>query len=465
LSCKTLHLTNAYHPTSGGIRTFYRALLREANNQQRPMRLIVPAARDEIEEVGRCGRVYHVRSSPAPAFDRRYRMLWPIDYLAPGGRIAEILRREQPDLVEVCDKYSLFYLAAVLRKRLLRGIRRPVLAGLSCERMDDNVAAYLSAHPAARRFAGWYVRNIYGPPFDYHIANSAYTARELQTHLWDRADDFVRVAPMGVDTSRFDPLLRDPALRRELLARAGGTIWSVLLLYAGRLAPEKNVRLLIDMLEHLVRLRADGAAAGRVRALVGSAGQSARTRDYRLVIAGDGPLADELRADADRRVPGRVLFLGALGDVNAIATHFASADVFIHPNPKEPFGIAPLEAMASGVPVVLPNAGGVLSYACDDNAWLAAPSAPAFADAVLDASTRRDERRILAARYTAQLHDWPAVARQWFALYDDLIARRSGVVPCVRGVADGDDPRRAESASVALSANGAPVAHRTFPDA
>ena len=59
---KTLHLTNAYHPTSGGIRTFYRALLREANNQARPLRLIVPGEHDEIEEVGRFGRVYHLRT-------------------------------------------------------------------------------------------------------------------------------------------------------------------------------------------------------------------------------------------------------------------------------------------------------------------------------------------------------------------------------------------------------------------
>jgi alpha-1,6-mannosyltransferase len=213
----------------------------------------------------------------------------------------------------------------------------------------------------------------------------------------------VRVAPMGVDTARFDPLFRDPALRRDLLARAGGTSWSVLLFYAGRLSPEKNVGLLIETLARLARRR---------------------PRDYRLVIAGDGPLANQLREEADRCAPGRVLFTGAIADANVLATHYASADVFVHPNPKEPFGIAPLEAMASGVPVVLPNAGGVLSYASAANAWLASPDAASFADAIVAAATHPEPARILAGRYTAQLHDWPAVARRWFALYDDLIARQ-----------------------------------------
>ena len=80
MAIKTLHLTNAYHPTSGGIRTFYRALLEGANAERRRMRLVVPAEHDRIEDVGEFGRVYHVKARPAPAFDRRYRMILPPAY-------------------------------------------------------------------------------------------------------------------------------------------------------------------------------------------------------------------------------------------------------------------------------------------------------------------------------------------------------------------------------------------------
>ncbi len=66
-----------------------------------------------------------------------------------------------------------------------------------------------------------------------------------------------------------------------------------------------------------------------------------------------------------------MLFYGHVGARETLARLYASCDVFVHPNPREPFGIGPLEAMASGVPLVAPAAGGLLSYANDTNAWLA----------------------------------------------------------------------------------------------
>lgn len=281
MAIKTLHLTNAYHPTSGGVRTFYRAMLDRANAERRRMRLIVPGEHDDVEDVGGFGRIYFVRSDPAPAFDRRYRMIRPPPYLRQTGRLRDILRCEQPDLIEICDKYSLCHLAALLRRRFVHGVRRPVLVGLSCERMDDNVAAYLAAGAAGRAFARRYIRHIYGPPFDAHIANSEYTADELRRCLWDRDPGFITVAPMGVEVQSFGPVHRDRQYRRQLLSDCGGTPESTLLLYAGRLSPEKNVGLLIDMMASLSRI-------------------SARypDRDYRLVIAGDGPLARMALLDA-----------------------------------------------------------------------------------------------------------------------------------------------------------------------
>ena len=404
MAIKTLHLTNAYHPTSDGIRTFYRALLARANDERRALCLVVPGPSDAIEEVGKYGRIYFLTARQAPAFDRRYRVPLPDAYLPPASsRLRAILEAEQPDLVEICDKYSLFYLAAMLRKAWLPSVKRPTLVGLSCERMDDNVSAYLSSGPIGRAFTRWYLRHIYGPPFDVHIANSEYTADELRRSLWDRAPDFIHVCPMGVDFSAFGPVHRDLALRRQLLADAGGTPDSVLLLYAGRLSPEKNVRLLIDTLAHLQRP---------------ASGQPAR--DYRLVLAGDGPMAGRLLAEAARRVPGRVRWLGAIQDRTILARHYASADVFLHPNPREPFGIGPLEAMASRVPVVLPSAGGVLSYATTHNAWLAAPVGEAFALAVRVAVCLPDQARLAAARETARALDWSTVASRYFRLYDAL---------------------------------------------
>ncbi len=410
MAIKTLHLTNAYHATSGGIRTFYRALLTRANEEQRLLRLVVPGAVDGVEEVGSFGRIYTVKARPSPAFDSRYRLMLPGTYLGRHGRIRKILEDEQPDLVEICDKYSLFYLAALLRKHWLADIKRPTLVGLSCERMDDNVAAYVSASGAGRSFSRAYMRHLYGPAFDAHIANSEYTAAELRRSLWDRPPDFVHVSPMGVEFTAFGPVHRDRQLRRRLLAQAGGAQDSILLFYAGRLSPEKNPGLLIEMLQHLQRPTAWDDR-----------------RDYRLVLAGDGPMTERFLSDASAKARHRVLWVGSIRDRAELARYYASADVFVHPNPREPFGIAPLEAMASRLPVVLPSAGGVLSYASSANAWLAEPDGASFAHAVRAATSRPDDARLSAAAETARHLDWSRVASRFFKLYEQLHRRRQVV--------------------------------------
>jgi len=394
---KTLHLTNAYHETSGGIRTFYHSLLEQGNRLGRETVLVVPGATSGVEAVGQ-GRIYTVQAPHAPAFDRRYRLLLPHRYLPfIGAEVVTILEREQPDLVEICDKYALPYLAAMLRKHWHPAAGRPTLVGLSCERFDDNMAAYLSVSAAARRFTRWYVRHIYGPPFDFHVAVSGYTADELRQAMPDRAPGFIRVLPMGVAAGAFGPHRRSASLRSRLLAEAGGTDASVLLFYAGRLSPEKNLPLLVDTMAQL---------------------QAAGGRDYRLVVAGAGPLEGWLHEQGRTRLAGRLLGCGVLGRA-ALAEHLASCDVFVHPNPREPFGIAPLEAMASGVPVVAPRAGGVLEYATDQNAWLAAPEPSAFAGAVR-AAADGDAARVAAAQQTARDFDWAEAARRYFELYDAL---------------------------------------------
>ena len=66
MAIKTLHLTNAWHECSGGIATFYRALLDAGNRHKRPVRLVVPGPLDRVEEVGAFGRIYFVAAPKAP---------------------------------------------------------------------------------------------------------------------------------------------------------------------------------------------------------------------------------------------------------------------------------------------------------------------------------------------------------------------------------------------------------------
>src|SRR5262249_35787059 len=154
--------------------------------------------------------------------------------------------------------------------------------------------------------------------------------------------DRVFVNQCGVDNVTFSPKHKDLAARARISARLGLPSNARLLLYAGGISPEKNVKLLMDLMREL---RTD------------------EQQQFHLAIAGDGPALGDLRKQARLKTPGVITFLGHITDKFELASLYANADAFVHTNPNEPFGIAPLEALASGLPLVAPNAGGVVSYA------------------------------------------------------------------------------------------------------
>src|SRR5262249_32638621 len=233
-SIKTIHITNAYHPHSGGIASYYRALMQLADQQGRSMCLIVPGERSYVEEIGEHGRIYYVKSPHAPFFDRTYRMMLPHRYLF--GRyslINKILVEEQPDLVEICDKYAVSYVAGLIRSKRMNGFKRPVLVGLSCERMDDNLAAHCfhdRQNEPGRKFARFFMSQIYVPMFDYHIANSTYTSEELKEANNPENAKEIFVCPGGVDRQSFSTSWKSMVSRLELNAMVGANSRSKLLL-------------------------------------------------------------------------------------------------------------------------------------------------------------------------------------------------------------------------------------------
>ena len=138
------------------------------------------------------------------------------------------------------------------------------------------------------------------------------------------------------------------------------------------------------------------------------------------ISPGDGPLAENLRSEAEKLGSTRSL-LGHL-DKETLSNYYANADVFVHPNPKEPFGIAPLEAMASGVPTLAPRSGGILSYADDDNAWLVEPKFDQFARAINEITSNESERlrRTENAIKTARSNTREISTDRLFATYDEM---------------------------------------------
>lgn len=427
---KSVHLTNYYHKNSGGISTAYNRLLEAANRRRRPVRLIVPGARDEREEVGEFGRIYYVKAGHSPIFDKRYRIMLPWKtYIFDQSPIKKILREEKPDIIEIGEKYSLALLAGLIRRGFLKSVGRPMLVHFSCERMDDNLRAFVSGAKPFRWFARRVMGNYVFPMFDYHLANSDYTAQELFDAVAAETNprrskaffnfcwrffqasrlpvgERVFVNNCGADNTLFSVGRKRAAAREKILGEAGFPENAIILLYAGRLSPEKNVRLLPEIL----------------RSLIEFSKRDARRREFYLLVAGEGPQTEWLKGELEKHAPGRYKFLGHVAEREKLADIYANADVFLHPNPREPFGIAPLEAMASGLPVVVPKSGGVLSYASDENAWLASASAKDYAAAVRDifSDEARRAAKIKNALETAQAFTWENSTDRLFALYDAM---------------------------------------------
>lgn len=421
---KSVHITNYYHRNSGGISTSYNNLLAAAERHKRYIVLIVPGEKDEVEQVNEYAKIYYVAARQSPIFDKRYRMIMPWQFMQKGTRIREILLAEKPDMIEICDKYSLSLMGAMIRTNNFKKLGRPMLVHFSCERMDDNVASYISRSKIGK----WFSRCIMGKYnfglYDFHLANSTYTAEEFydsiekpDTWFSKRLLNFswrffkaakvpyqerIFVCPRGVDSEKYNSQRQSDEIKRKMREHAGIPADSTVLLYAGRISPEKNIGLLLDFMKILAK---------------------DEKRDFRLVIAGMGPQAEWLKNETAKQIPNKIVQLGHI-DKETLADYYANADVFVHPNPKEPFGIAPLEAMASGVPVVAPNSGGILSYATDENTWLVEPTGKAFAEAINEVINHPEltKQKIVKALETTQNNTWEKSTERLLMTYNRIFA-------------------------------------------
>jgi glycosyltransferase involved in cell wall biosynthesis len=424
---KSVHLTNYYHENSGGISTAYNHLLEAGNRQKRYVRLIVPGEIAKVKEIGEFGRIYFVKAGAFPFFDNSYRVLLPDKYTFDDSPIRKILFDEMPDLIEICDKYSISLLAGVIRKGYLKELKRPMLVHLSCERMDDNIASYISGGKIGNRFARRFMSNFNFPMFDFYTANSTYTAGEILDSLLadrnpNRSESFfefclkffnaaklpveerVFINQCGVDTEIFTHKRKADLKRKSILAELNIPESAKVLLYAGRISPEKNVQLLPEIMS-----------------LLGND----KDNDFRLIVAGNGPKKCWLESELKKFAPNKYNFIGHLTDKEKLADLYANVDIFIHPNPREPFGIGPLEAMSSGTAVIAPNSGGVLSYATDGNAWLIEPTADDFTDQIkyiFDFPAER-EMKIKNALETVKNFTWKKATDNIFEQYDQMYAK------------------------------------------
>ncbi|MDD5297190.1 MAG: glycosyltransferase family 1 protein [Rhodocyclaceae bacterium] len=205
----------------------------------------------------------------------------------------------------------------------------------------------------------------------------------------------VKVVGRGVDTDLFDPARRSNELRREWLGHASADKGKLACLYVGRLAPEKNLAVV-------------EAAFAAIRA---------HRPDARMIWVGDGPARARL-ADAH---PDH-LFAGPRIGVD-LATHYASADLFLFPSLTETYGNVVPEAMASGLPVVAYRSAAAAELILDGENGRSVP--PGDVGAFLNAATalaNAPDPAPLArrARITALERGWDAVVDRFESVLNEV---------------------------------------------
>ncbi|MEU9152191.1 glycosyltransferase family 1 protein [Streptomyces sp. NPDC048417] len=318
--------------------------------------------------------VVHVPSLPLPGYPQ-------VRVALPSRKLAAALIEHRTDVVHLASPFILG----------VRGMAAAARLGIPAVAVyQTDLAGYARTYVGAGEAAAWRrIRSVHGAA-DRTLAPSTASIGDLESHgvpriqLWQR----------GVDTVRFRPEFRDEALRREIAPNG-----EVIVGYVGRLAPEKQVELL----------------AG-VCGLEG----------VKVVIVGDGPSQVHLT----EALPGAV-FLGRRTGAD-LARIFASFDVFAHTGPFETFCQTVQEAMASGVPVVAPAAGGPIDLVDHGRTGFLVPPRDAGAVREAVASLVADPAMRAgfgaAARATVEGRTWAAVGDQLIQHYEDVLAARRPVV-------------------------------------
>lgn len=382
---RIVRLANFVGPQSGGLRTALRELgvgYRQAGHD--PV-LIIPGERFSDEETSQ-GRVITVAAPVAPGLGGDYRAIF-------GRRaLSRLLSELQPDRLEVSDQLTLRWVARWARRNqvpavmvahesLVRLFTLPV--GVRYQALWRTIVFRSRAFYRASIWVARFLDRRSAREYDEIVATTQWAAAEFEAISGAN----VTLVTLGVDLELFNPEQRREQVRATY-ARPG----QPLLIHCGRLSMEKKPW---RSVEALARLRAAGT-------------------DAVLVIAGDGPLRADLEEQA-RNADLPVTFTGFIDDPETLATLMATADVNIAPGPVETFGLAALEALACGTPVVadaesaLPEVLGPAGGAARGED---------FAAAITTMLAKPEGQRRAAARRRAEEFGWKAATRKFLAVHE-----------------------------------------------
>ena len=382
---KICDVTQFYSPVSGGVKRYISEKRKHVVEHTRDEHhLIVPGPATRYERDGRLH--LHTIQSPRLDFFSRYPSRYRL--ILNTRLVMDMLDDIRPDIIESGDPYHVAWTA--------------LRAG---EQTHASVFGFYHSHfpeaylRTALKYGGSWVRNaVLSFAEDYIVklytkfAATLVPSEPLRALLYSWGVTNAVTLNLGVDTHAFQPIPRSDDLRKSLDLPKDRRV----LLYVGRLSPEKNIGMLLAAFEAL---------------------NERHPNRYHLVIVGDGPLRRVLPATRHRT--GALTWRAHVQDSAKLADYYHAADLFIHPGVCETFGLVVLEAQACGLPCV-----GVSGSFMDANIMVGLDLWATKNDPhdIADAIERYDDQDLPAlgkeaARLVRDRFSWDKVFQRQWALY------------------------------------------------
>jgi len=379
-----------YAPKGGGVRTYIDRKFIAAAEAGHELFVIAPGPKDGFEARPGGGGIIWVRSPGLP-FDANYWMF------ARAGPVHAHLDRLKPDLVEASSPWRGAWIVA----------KWPALTPRTMFAHADPVASYpqrwFAPHIGPDRIdrlfeSFWAYNRRLAAYFDTSVAGSAWLGRRLEA----QSVGPVATIRLGADTAAFSPGLRDEDLHTRLLNDCGLPAGGKILLGVGRHHAQK-----------------------RWPMLIAAAAEAGKTIPVGLIIVGDG--LDRARVERAARRHPHVRLRAPTRDREFLATLFASADALIHGSESETFGLVAAEALASGLPVILPDRGACPELAPPDVSETYRSADVGAATAAILRLFARDqgELRAAAARAAPHVRSDRQHYAELFELYGGILANAS----------------------------------------
>ena len=357
-SLSILVVAETFLPVVNGVTNSVLRVVEHMTSRGHSVRVVAPGSAMRHGETERSGEieVFRARSLPVPGYGG-------LRVGVGTAALDDAITSERPDVLHIAAP-------AVLGARALNRARELGIPTIAIYQTD--LAGFASRyHLSAVRRPIWRVVSSLHDRADLTLAPSTAAVWDLRQRGVSNVVRWMR----GVDLERFNPSHRDPALRHELAPNG-----EVIVGYVGRLAREKQVERLAGV---------------------------SRMPGVRVVIVGDGPMTSKLR----RQMPNAT-FVGFKTGAELSRFH-ASFDLFVHTGVDETFCQAVQEALASGVPVVAPAAGGPLDLVRHDvNGYLWTEHSSVSLNGAVEELVRHQvkrERLAAMARPSVESRTWSSV--------------------------------------------------------